>query len=460
MIIWYNYIRYYFKLKHRYIAYQPMIQTVRQNKLMSLSLLNLVRLFANNPCHPRNRSTGRAQFPRIPLLAAALIACVHHPGRTAEGESTISITDARLWDHSSYTRFVLDMSAEANPQIFFLSNPNRVVIDFNDAKFAIPRSPSKSSAPTGIISGYRYGLLRPRVSRLVLDLKTAATIKRDFLLPPLEGKPYRYVIDLEPSTNSAFAAATANNTARSRESAININRTPVADDGVFTVVIDAGHGGVDPGAIGRNGIYEKDVALAAAKELANIIRTFDGYQVVLTRSIDIYIPLRERVALGRRAGADLFLSLHADSISSMKIRGAHVYSLSETASDKEAEALAAKENKADIIAGINLASHPPDVSSILLDLSQRETNNFSAEAANVLVLEWNDRGIELLRKPHRQAGFAVLKAPDVPSILVELGFLSNAADVKKLSTASGRSPILNALAHAVDRYFKLIVPEH
>ena len=437
-----------------------MIQTARQNKPIPLSLLSLVRLFANNHSHPRKPPTKHAKFPRIPLLAAALIACVHHPGLTAEEESTISITDARLWDHSSYTRFVLDMSAEANPQIFLLSNPNRVVIDFNEVKFAIPRSQSKSSAPTGVISGYRYGFLTPSVSRLVLDLKTPATIKRDFLLPPLEGKPYRYVIDLEPSTSREFVAAAANNTVRSRESAIDITRTPVTDDGVFTVVIDAGHGGVDPGAIGRNGIYEKDVALAAAKELADVIRALDGYHVVLTRNNDIYIPLRERVALGRRAGADLFLSLHADSISSMKIRGAHVYSLSETASDKEAEALAAKENKADIIAGINLASHPPDVSSILLDLSQRETNNFSAEAANVLVHEWNDRGLELLRKPHRQAGFAVLKAPDVPSILVELGFLSNAADVKKLSTASGRFPILNALAHAVDRYFQIIVPEH
>ena len=143
----------------------------------------------------------------------------------------------------------------------------------------------------------------------------------------------------------------------------------------------------------------------------------------------------------------------------MKVHGAHVYSLSETASDKEAEALAAKENKADIIAGIDLAAHPSDVGSILLDLSQRETNNFSAEAANIVVQEWQARGLKLLQKPHRQAGFAVLKAPDVPSILVELGFLSNSDDVKKLSSTSGRAPLLEALTQAVDRYFKDILSE-
>ena len=371
-----------------------------------------------------------------------------------------SITDARLWAHPNYTRFVLEMSSDISPHVFLLPNPNRLVIDFPEVEFVIPRSRTQPRKPVGVVAGYRYGLLKAGVARLVLDLATPSAIKRRFVLPPLEGKPYRFVIDLEPSSESAFRATVASNkappsTERRQISATKRGSAPIDD--VFIIAIDAGHGGVDPGAIGRNGVYEKDVALAAAKELATMIERLGGYQVVLTRTKDIFLPLRERVAIGRRSGADLFLSLHADSINDTKVNGAHVYSLSDTASDKEAEALAAKENKADIIAGIDLAAHPPDVSSILLDLSQRETNNFSADVANVLVQTWKAHGLKLLRKPHRQAGFAVLKAPDVPSILVELGFLSNASEVKKLSRRSGRAAILDALANAVDRYFKTVV---
>ena len=188
-----------------------------------------------------------------------------------------------------------------------------------------------------------------------------------------------------------------------------------------------------------------------------MINSIGNYRVLLTRRKDIFLPLRDRVAIGRASQADLFLSIHADSIGDGNIRGTHIYSLSETASDKEAEALAAKENKADIIAGINLAAHPPDVSSILLDLSQRETNNFSAKAGNIVIKELQHRGMVLLRKPHRQAGFAVLKAPDVPSLLIELGFLSNAGDVAQLSTAATRAPLLRALSYAIDKYFKTAV---
>ena len=440
-----------------------MLRSCKQNKPLQFALLRLIARVARATCHlltlaiPRPPQTSRAL-----LLIVALVGVISCPGRPTDAKPTISVTDARLWGHPGYTRFVLEMSAEVYPQLFLLPNPNRLVIDFPQVEFAIPRLQGELHKPIGVITGYRYGLLKPGVSRLVLDLAMAATVKHQFVLPPLESKPYRFVIDLEPSTESAFQAAVANSTMRPTtrtKQPIETIRTPFLSDDVFTIVIDAGHGGVDPGTIGRNGMYEKDVALAAAKELADIIESLGSYHIVLTRDKDIFLPLRERVAIGRGAGADLFLSLHADSIKNMKVHGAHVYSLSETASDKEAEALAAKENKADIIAGIDLAAHPSDVGSILLDLSQRETNNFSAEAANILVQEWQARGLKLLQKPPRQAGFAVLKAPDVPSILVELGFLSNSADVKKLSSTSGRAPLLEALTQAVDRYFKDILSE-
>ena len=176
--------------------------------------------------------------------------------------------------------------------------------------------------------------------------------------------------------------------------------------------------------------------------------------MVLTRDTDIYLPLKQRVAIARQVAGDLFVSIHADSIKNQDIRGAHVYTLSEKASDKAAQALAEKENQSDVIAGFDLEEHPADVSSILVSLAQRETNNSSAKAANSIVDEWKTRGLTLLRKPHRQAGFAVLKAPDIPSVLVELGFLSNKEEAYMLSNASTRLPLIEALAQSLHNYIQ------
>ena len=197
------------------------------------------------------------------------------------------------------------------------------------------------------------------------------------------------------------------------------------------------------------------MALEAARELAERLAA-RRYRVVLTRDRDLFVGLRDRVAIARDAGADLFLSIHADSMENSRIRGSHVYSLSQTASDAEAEALAAKENKSDIIAGLDLADYSADVNTILLDLSQRETNNLSATLAGMIVESFSRRGIRSISRPHRQAGFAVLKAPDVPSVLVELGFLSNREDERTLLMREGRKPIVDAVVEAVDRYFSAL----
>ena len=397
---------------------------------------------------------------QILIFAAAFILIGTAPVHS-DAEQKISITEIRLWAHPNYTRFVLEMSAEVEANLFLLNDPRRLVIDFPEVEFAIQRMEQSQERPTGVINKYRYGLLKPGTSRVVLDLAMPATIQRHFILPAIDGKPYRFVLDLEKSTDTAFLESV---TARTIDTKPDLSQytakskqSPISKDHISTIVIDAGHGGVDPGAIGISGIYEKDIALAAANELAVMINSIGNYRVLLTRSKDIFLPLRDRVAIGRAAQADLFLSLHADSIADRNIRGTHIYSLSETASDKEAEALAAKENKADIIAGINLAAHPPDVGSILLDLSQRETNNLSAKAGNIVIKELKHHGLVLLRKPHRQAGFAVLKAPDVPSLLIELGFLSNKGDVAQLSTAGARALLLRPLSYAIDKYFKTVV---
>jgi N-acetylmuramoyl-L-alanine amidase len=222
-----------------------------------------------------------------------------------------------------------------------------------------------------------------------------------------------------------------------------------------TIVIDPGHGGVDPGAIGVSGIYEKHITLAAARDLKAYLEATGRFKVMLTRDRDIFIRLRGRIERAREMKADLFISLHADTIRNRRVRGLSLYTLSERASDKEAGELAERENKADLIAGIDLTHESAEVTNILIDLAQRETMNQSAKLAALLVDELKSR-VKILQNPHRFAGFAVLKAPDIPSVLIELGFLSNKDDERALRSKSHRRKLAQSIAGAVDRYFQKI----
>ncbi len=222
------------------------------------------------------------------------------------------------------------------------------------------------------------------------------------------------------------------------------------------IVIDAGHGGIDPGAIGLSGIYEKEIAFETTMLLAQTLEASRRYAVVLTRTDDEFVPLQERVARARAANGELFLSIHADALPSPEMRGASVFTLSEKASDQEAAALAARENKVDLIAGIDLSRHAPEVSTILIDLARRQTNNLSIALARRLVTELGHE-VRLLNNSHRSAGFAVLKAPDIPSALVELGALSNREEERSLRTPSYRQKLALSLARSVNDYFDFVV---
>jgi N-acetylmuramoyl-L-alanine amidase len=221
------------------------------------------------------------------------------------------------------------------------------------------------------------------------------------------------------------------------------------------VVLDPGHGGIDPGAIGYSGVYEKDIALATAREVARQLEATRRYRVQLTRGDDEFIPLQDRVAFAHAAGGDLFLSIHADALPEAGVRGASVFTLSEKASDKEAAALAVRENKADLIAGIDLSRHEPVVSEILFDLARRQTNNLSIRLARDLVTELG-REVRLLNNSHRSAGFVVLKAPDIPSALVELGCLSNKEEDRMLQQASYQRRLATGLVRSVNDYFDFV----
>ena len=306
----------------------------------------------------------------------------------------------------------------------------------------------------GLIRAFRYGHFRDNVSRVVLDVSKPVAIAKAFVLAPKSGRTHRLVVDLRAIGAKEFARRAEPRRAaapRPDTAAIPLPKRRVSRK-VKTVAIDPGHGGVDPGAIGVRGTREKRVTLSHALALARKLRASGRYRVVLTRVRDVFVPLRTRVAIARRRAADLFISLHADSIPRSSVRGASIYTLSERASDRQAARLAAKENKADLIAGIDLTEQTSDVASFLIDLAKRQTMNDSADFARLLTKEIG-KVRPLLRNTHRFAGFAVLKAPDVPSVLVELGYLSNPSDERRLNQRRERDRVVAAIVRAVDRYF-------
>ena len=396
------------------------------------------------------------------LLLAAL--CVLG---TAEAWAKARVTDIRVGVHPEKTRFVIDLDGPVTFSVFSLADPYRIVIDLSEVDFVIPESRRRGG---GQIAGLRFGLFEPGTSRIVLDASAPLSVAEAFAMPPGASGGHRLVLDLKRIDRARFLAESKASVDRrmSERSLARAETRPAAAVPVpvpvaprrgaserRVIVIDAGHGGIDPGAIGVDGVYEKDIVLAAAKAIRQELEAGGRYAVVLTRDDDTFIRLRERVATARGAGGDLFMSLHADSMADKSMRGASVYTLSETASDAEAEALAAQENKSDIIAGMDLSGEAPDVASILIDLAQRETMNHSARFAEMLVEELQS-GMKVLKRGHRFAGFAVLKAADVPSVLLEMGYLSNRTDEKLLTSPEHRQRVAKAVRRTIDRYFEQV----
>ncbi|MCC7166842.1 MAG: N-acetylmuramoyl-L-alanine amidase [Rhodospirillales bacterium] len=367
----------------------------------------------------------------------------------------------RVAEHEQRTRLVLDLSAKAAFATNVQTDPPKVVVDFGDIDWAVP--PTAFRRPTGLIRKVSF----EPPARLILEMARPAQVSKVFLIEPNEQFGWRFVIDLvaaDPSAPTPAPAPAAKSKAAPAQTppppaatktapapAPLTDRKPPAKKPV--IAIDPGHGGADPGAIGASGAYEKNITLAMARDLKDKLEALGRYTVVLTRDRDVFLRLRERSAKARAAGADLFISLHADALPNPAIQGLSVYTLSETASDSEAQLLAEKENKADLIAGIDLSHEAPEVANILIDLAQRETMNLSAVFAAGAVEELG-RQVRLLSNSHRFAGFAVLKAPDVPSVLIEMGYLSNAQEERLLRGHDYRAKLATGLARAIDRYFE------
>ena len=327
------------------------------------------------------------------------------------------------------TRIVLDLSHKTAYSVFTLDNKPRLVID-------IEATESKGSydLKSKLIEKVRISNDRNGVIRLVFDLKGRSFIEKNFYLNKDEKNLYRLVIDLQLQKK----AITKKKNLQSKKP--------------FTITLDPGHGGLDPGAV-RYSYREKDITLLAAKELKTLLDK-KGYKVHLTRNKDEFISLRNRRNIAKKNNSDLFISIHVDSVKKKSTRGTSIYTLSDKASDKVTAMLAERENKVDLIAGIDSTKVDNEVFSILLDLQRRDTKNASASFAEIYVSKIRDNGYRALRRPHRHAGFAVLKSPDIPSVLVELGFLSNPKDAKYLSNKNSRARVLKALAEAIIDYVK------
>lgn len=430
-------------------------------------------------------------------------------GLGAQTAHAFSVNDIRFGTHPEKVRMVVDLSEAKAFRTFAMENPSRLIIDMPSFDWNVG---NVGRAQGATVSSIRQGALQPGIGRIVIDFQHPIKIDAAFILPrdPGANKPDRLVVDFTRTTPQGFAAAhgkvfgklqvpgdsnpvmasAASTTmtlpaetiaapnrntvavaevedlplpvvAQTSAAAPIPERKPANDEPLKAptsgkkplIVIDAGHGGVDPGALGANGVYEKQITLNMAKALKEELEASGRYRVLLTREKDTYLKLYKRVEFARMNHADLFISLHADSIGKSNVSGASIYTLSEKASDEQTALLADRENRADLIAGMDLDTNDEQVATILVDLTMRDTMNQSKFFANKLVTHMDDGSIKMLDNPHRYAGFAVLKAPDIPSVLIEMGFMSNPKEANQLNKPEYRRTLARSLAKGIDGYF-------
>jgi N-acetylmuramoyl-L-alanine amidase len=379
---------------------------------------------------------------RIIAIAIALL--------SSQAAAEIVAEDLRLIGDEARTRLVVDLDDEARFGVLRLTDPMRLVVDLADTAFAPGARPAE---PRGLVSDYRYGLIAPGRARIVLDLREPVEVKDSFIIPAEGDQPARLVVEIVPTSRAAFVAA-----AREQRSEAMAMPAPAPRGiggepprGKPVVVLDAGHGGIDSGAVGGKNLLEKDVTLDFALALAEALEAGGRVHPVLTRADDRFLSLADRVAIARRNDAALLISIHADTVPQDYVRGATVYTLSEDASDSLTAAVAERENRSDLLAGLALEDQPDEVASILFDLARRETRNLSVRFAKALVNQIGNK-VHLNKTPWRRGDFQVLSAPDVPSVLLELGYLSNSDDVELLNSEEWRMESARRVASGVERF--------
>lgn len=385
---------------------------------------------------------------RIAFFAAMVFMAA--PAASFASQKPILAFAARVAGDDARTRVVIDFEDKPEFVVHYVDGPERIIVDLSAAAFGFPAS---DLAPRGLFKDIRYGTMGSDSARMVFTVNrpvklVMAEVQKN------EERGFRLVLDAEMTTKERFAEILKSQDWNNSVSIPSEELAAVVEDGVFTVAVDAGHGGIDAGASGATSkTPEKTVTLDFARLLAERLNKIDGVKAFLTREDDTFLSLSQRVTIARQKHADLFISLHADTLAQKDIRGATVYTLSDKASDRMAENLAARENLSDQLAGFSIKSEPPEVADILLDLTRRETQAFSVALADNVVKSFEGQ-VGLINNPHRQANFQVLRAPDIPSVLLEMGFLSNPEDEKLLLDEAWRSKVAGLIADAVDRYHK------
>jgi N-acetylmuramoyl-L-alanine amidase len=404
----------------------------------------------------------------IVFLLAIFLPCIVFAQQDSVANA---VTDVRIGNEGNITRFVLDTSQAVPYRAFLLQNPPRVVIDM---PWQTWQAPLNKGDRNGLVRRYRYGRFANDTLRVVIDVNSPTIISHVERVEPGYNRGYRYVFDLVHATPAQFQAG-LRQTWQNSEPAKNVitaqspmikkplpasisttvtTTQPIVPQQKPLIMIDAGHGGHDPGAISIHKSFEKNVTLAIAKMLRNELLATGQYRVSMTRDNDTFVLLPNRVKIARAAKADLFISLHADTVGPRtNVSGASIYTLSDTASDAETAKLAAQENAVDQLAGTDMHVDDKEVADILVDLVRRDTMNQSHSLSTSVLQAFRNAGIVTLQNPQRSAGFAVLKAPDIPSVLVEMGFLSNPAEAARLNQDAHRRKLAQALKNAVVRYF-------
>ncbi len=374
---------------------------------------------------------------------------------TAEKPSPLIAYAARIAGDDARTRIVIDFDRKPNFTLHYTAHPNRLIVDLDETAFGFAREDLRAM---GLFQEIRYGRMGEGTSRIVLTARrpTHAVLAEAQANDP--GKGYRLVLDCEVVPEKDFAQLVKTQKWSGAEKIAGGKTDRIGTENVaakpedFLIAIDAGHGGIDTGALGSDSkVVEKDVTLAFAKALADRINQGKGIKAFLIRDSDTFISLSERVVIARQRGAKLFISLHADTLRQKDIRGATVYTISDRASDQLAASLAERENLSDGIAGVEIKDEPAEVTDILIDLTRRETQAFSIQLAENVLKSFKGQ-IEVINNPLRHAGFRVLQAPDVPSILLELGFLSNPKDEKLLTDPAWQKKTAELIAEAIQKY--------
>jgi N-acetylmuramoyl-L-alanine amidase len=418
-----------------------------------------------------SRANRRVLLGCALVCAAAFLCSDAASAGAAEGQSVTPVagssvpiaSGARLAGDSKQTRFVLDLDKTVQFSAFALADPYRVVVDMPQVNFQL--AAGIGIAGRGLIKAFRYGVVMPGGSRIVFDLTGPAKIANSYVLDAANGQPPRLVLELEQVDRTSFvqslaaasrpelrsAIADAGDSGAAVEAAA-VAKPAAPADLRPVVVIDPGHGGIDNGTQ-AGGESEKSLVLGFGLALRDRIEKSGKYRVVMTRTDDTFIPLADRVRIARNQSAALFVSIHADALPRREgdAQGATIYTLSDRASDAEAERLAEAENKADAIGGVNLTEEPTEVADILIDLAQRETRTFSNRFARLLMGEMKNT-VRMHKRPLKSAGFKVLKAPDVPSVLIELGYVSNKGDREHLVSENWRSRTVGSMAQAIDTF--------